>query len=301
MTVREAIDYTQQCAAKEGIRYPYVLDESEKLVGVVPLHSLLFSKHDVTIGSVMNANVVSVTADTDQEDVGRLVRDYDLFAVPVTDARGRLVGVVTVDDVIEAREEEVSEDMYRLAGTAERDPLHGPLARKLWLRLPWVVLTLLGGLLICTVVRAFEDSISKTVALAAFLPLIPLMGGNVAIQASTIVVRGLALGRIHRGTGVRLVFRELGVAVALGAVCGAIVAAIVTMMYGQVNLSLVVGVALFTAVSCAAVLGAAVPLLFNAANVDPALAAGPLVTIMNDLISVGVYLALSTLLLATID
>jgi len=298
MTCAEAVRETQQGSGYEGVRWPYVVDEDGKLIGFVPLHSLVFERPQTKIRDVMGKDVISVTVDTDQEEVGNIVRRYDLNALPVVDHDGTLIGMVTVDDVIEAMEDEVSEDMYRIAGTGERDPLHGTLPRKVWLRLPWLIVTLLGGLLICGIVSRFEKSIAEVVALAAFLPIIPLMGGNVAIQASTIVVRGLALGDIEHGKIMRLLAREFSVAFVLGVLCGAIAGGMAHLLYGQIVLGFVIATAVFAAVICAALMGTLFPLVFNTLGLDPALAAGPLVTILNDLTSVTIYLALATLLLS---
>ena len=297
MSVAQAMKHLQMRGAKERISYPYVVDGNGTLVGIVPFDKLVFSSGDVGVPTIMQSEVFSVTPETDQEEVGKLVRRYDLYAVPVVDNSRRLVGVVSVDDAIEVIEEEASEDMYRIAGTGERDPLHASLTRKLCLRLPWLVVTLLGGLLICAVVRSFEGSISKAVALVSFLPLIPLMGGNVAIQASTIVVRGIALGRIDRGNMVRLVLREVIVALVLGIICGAVVGLIAVLGFTDPVLVFVVAPTVFLAVVVAAIMGTIIPLFFNAIGVDPALAAGPFVTILNDLVSVTGYLALATLFL----
>ncbi|NOZ21606.1 MAG: magnesium transporter [Planctomycetes bacterium] len=297
MTVAEAIRETQRGSASEGVQWPYVVDSGEKLVGYVPLHKLVFGRPDAKIREIMDDNVISVTADTDQEEVGNLVRRYDLDALPVVDKANKLLGVVTVDDVIEAIEDEVSEDMYRMAGTGERDPLHASLPRKVWLRLPWLILTLIGGLIISTVVSSFQGSISKVVALASFLPIIPLLGGNVAIQAATIVVRGIALGDITRGKILRLIVREFAVGIMLGAFCGVTAGLMAALLYGQIAFSCVITTAVFIAVVVAVINGTVIPLVFNSIGIDPALAAGPFVTILNDVTSITTYLTLATLLL----
>jgi magnesium transporter len=297
MTVAEAIRRTQARGAAEGVRYPYVVDDKGTLVGLVPLHELVFKPPDTRIKEIMETDVISVTADTDQEEIGNIVRRYDLNAIPVVDNKKRLIGMVTVDDVIEAIEDEVSEDMYRIAGTGERDPFRGSLPRKIWLRLPWLIITLFGGLLICTVVSRFQGSIVQVVALASFLPIIPLMGGNVAIQASTIVVRGLALGSIEHSGILRLLMREIAVALVLGLLCGMTAGLIAHLLHGQLALAGVIAAAVFTAVVVAVIMGTVIPLIFNSIGLDPALAAGPFVTILNDLTSVTIYLTLATLLL----
>ena len=300
MTVAESLQYTHSAAPGEGVRYPYVVNAQDELVGVVPLHKLVFGPRDANIGDIMQTDVLSVPADADQEEVGRIVRRYDLYAVPVVDGHNRLLGTVTVDDVIEAMEEEASEDMYRMAGTSERDPLHGSLATKIRLRLPWLVVTLFGGVLVCGVVRTFESSIARIVAVASFLPLIPLIGGNVAVQASTIIVRGIALGKVNSGRALRLLLRELTASVVLGLVCGAIAGLIASASCGNPALAGVVATAVLVAVLVASFMGTLVPLVFHSVGVDPALAAGPFVTILNDLVSIAAYLGLATAFLKAV-
>lgn len=297
MTVEEALQRTQDAGEGEGIRYPYVVDGGGTLMGIVPLYKLVFGRRNAPIRDIMETEVHRVTADTDREEAGNIVRRYDLHALPVVDEDNRLLGTVTADDAMEAMEEEASEDMYRIAGTTERDPLHGPLLTKVGLRLPWLIVTLFGGLLICGVVRSFQGSIQQAVVLASFLPLIPLMGGNVAIQASTIVVRGIALGKLEGANVLRLVLRELSVAVVLGGVCGMVVGVIARLGSGDPVLALVVSAAVFSAVVIAVLMGTVIPLLFHRIGVDPALAAGPFVTILNDLLSVTGYLGLATVMI----
>jgi len=297
MTAREAIEFCQRKGPTETLSYLYVVDENNKLLGVLPFHALVFSPPDAEITELMDPEVISVNPYTDREEVANIVQKYDLLAVPVVDDDGVLKGIVTVDDVIEAIEEEVSEDMFRIAGTGEKDPIHGSIRKKVWLRLPWLMVTLLGGLAICRVVGGFQGSISKVVALASFLPLIPLMGGNVAIQASTIIVRGIATGDIVRGNLARVIGREILVAAIMGTICGLVAAGMAQLLHGAPILGVVIGTAVFSAVVVAATLGTLMPLLFHAIGIDPAVAAGPFVTILNDLTSVTIYLTLATLLI----
>lgn len=303
-TVREAVQFAQENLEPERTDDLYVVDADGRLIGVLPLRALLFTPPDTKIGSLAERDTVNVSVDTDQEEVARLVSKYDLLTIPVCDSGGVLRGIVTVDDVIEVIEEEVSEDMYRLAGTAERDPVHRSVLRKALLRAPWLGITLLGGILCCTVVGRFEARLTEVVALAFFLPLIPLMGGNVAIQASTIMVRGLATGEIGSNNIVQCALREMLVGLLLGVACGAVsglAAYVLTLHTGRpLILAFVIGSAVLWSVLVAATLGSVIPMVCNLAGADPAIAAGPFVTTINDIASVAIYLSLAALLLSRV-
>lgn len=298
MTAREAVHYAQESLGPEATDDIYVVDTEEKLVGRLPLRALLFARPETTVGDLAETDVVRATVETDQEEVTRLVSKYDLLSVPVCDGQNRLRGIITVDDVIEVIEEEVSEDMYRLAGTAERDPLHRSVLGKAWLRAPWLGVSLVGGIFCCSVVGQFEASLHEAVALAFFLPLIPLMGGNVAIQASTIIVRGLATGEISRENVMLCTVREIATGLLLGLVCGTASGLAALLLTGEPMLGQVVGCAVCCSIISAATFGSTIPLLCTRLRADPAIAAGPFVTIINDLVGVGIYLSLATLLLS---
>jgi len=296
ITASEAVQITQRSRESETIAHLFVSDKQDRLVGHLPLHRLVFARADRRLAELMEPELVTVTPDTDREEVVRVATKYDLQVVPVVDEGEKLVGVITIDDVLEAAQDEADEDMYRLAGTAERDPVHASVLRSARLRLPWLLLTLVGGIGIAFLVSRFGSALSSTHGLAFFIPLIPLMGGNVAIQASTIVVRGLAVGDIRAGRLRVFMLKQWIVSCFLAVLCGAataLLASLVPGMRGQ--LEFVVAAAVCAAIVVAGSLGTVLPLAFHRAGVDPAVSAGPFVTILNDLICITIYLTLGTI------
>ena len=295
ISAAEAIAAIQRSRESETIAHLFVADDQDQLVGHLPLHRLVFARPERRIEDLMTPEVATVGPEADQEEVVRLATKYDLDVVAVLDERRRLVGVITVDDILEAAQEEADEDMYRLAGTTERDPVHATVLRSTRLRLPWLLLTLVGGLGIALLVSRFESTLATVQKIAFFIPLIPLMGGNVAIQASTIVVRGLAVGDIRRGRLGPFMLKQWLVGLLLAALCGLSAALLGGFVPGMPpRLTIVVGVAVAVAIVVAGTLGTVMPLAFHRVGIDPAVSAGPFVTILNDLLCITIYLSLGT-------
>ncbi len=245
----------------------------------------------------MVTDVVTVHPDTDREDVVRLVDKYDLMALPVVDKENRLLGVVTIDDVIDAIQEEHTEDVSRLGGTSAEALASASSFRIARLRLPWLTICLGGTFVSATVIRLFTSSLlGPLIALAAFIPVINAMSGNSGLQSSTITVRSLALGLISRKRIWRLLARELLTAVALGLVCGTLAGLGAGLLTGEIAYAPIIGASLCCAIIWASMLGTIMPLLFERLKVDPALASGPLVTTFNDSFSLLIYFGLSLLL-----
>jgi len=296
ITVGKAIELLQQSRESETSAHLFVSDKDERLLGHLPLHRLVFARPERKLGELLDEEMVTVTPDTDQEDIVRLATHYGLDVVPVVNSQGRLVGVITSDDILDAGREEADEDMYRLAGTAERDPVRATVLRSARLRLPWLLLTLGGGLVITGMVSRFSSAL-QVLQIAFFIPLIPLMGGNVAIQAATIVVRGLAVGDIQHGRLTEFILKQWMVTLLLATCCGVaafLVAFLIPWATGPVPF--VVGMAIGLAILVAGTLGTLLPLAFDKAGIDPAVSAGPFVTILNDITCITIYLSLSTLL-----
>jgi magnesium transporter len=294
MTCREAIDATQQSRESETIDHLFVADAEGRLTGYLPLSALVFAAPNRRVGDLMEEYTFAVPAETDQEELVRSATKYDLDVVPVVDHIGRLIGVVTVDDILEAAEQEVDEDMYTLAGTGERDPIQASVMRSARLRLPWLLLSVLDGLFIAYVLTQVEIGNPK---LLYFLPLIPLMGGQVAVQASTIMVRGIAVGGIQK----RMLMRFLGkqaIITLLLSVCCALATAVLGMVAVDAGVPVMMGVAggVFIAIMIAGMLGMTLPLGFDKVGIDPAVSAGPFITMLNDLICIFIYISLGTLL-----
>ncbi|MGD2174080.1 MAG: magnesium transporter [Candidatus Brocadiaceae bacterium] len=299
LTAREAIQVTQRSREAETVADLFVAGEADVLRGHLPLHRLVFAPPEALVGELMEEIPVEVTPDTDQEDLVRAATRYDLHVIPVVDGAGRMVGVVTVDDILEAAEQEMDEDMYRLAGTGERDPVHASVYRSTRLRLPWLLLSVLDGLFIAFVVSRFVDE-RWVMELSFFLPLIPLMGGQVAIQGSTIMVRGLALGTIRRSRVVRFLGKQFVITALLAIACALAAGVLGALVVGAgASTMLAVGLAVGVAIVFAGMLGMIFPLAFNAVGIDPAVSSGPFITMLNDLFCICVYLALGTLLAPT--
>jgi magnesium transporter len=298
MTAQEAIDSIRSLGDDvESILYLYVVDANRCLRGVVPIRRLVAAPPSRPVGELMIEEPVSVIAEADQEEVAELVRRYDLLAVPVTDVDGRMLGVITVDDVIDVITEEATEDMYHLAGLSEEDRIFSPAHQSVRKRLPWMLVNLGTCFLAAWVVGLFERSIEQVVALAVFMPVVAGMGGNSGVQALTVITRGIALGEIEFSSGVRAALKELAVGLVIGAATGIVSAGVAYLAVGNS----VIGVALFLAMvvtmATAGLLGAAVPLVLKALRQDPALGSGVIVTTFTDVFAFFSFLGIGTLLL----
>lgn len=296
-TCGQAITVLQQHnATMESIYYCYVVDESRRLIGVCSLRALLVTPPRTPLSQIMARDVISVAPTVDQEEVARFVQRYDLLAIPVVDEDGSMLGVVTVDDIVDVIHEEAHEDMMLMAGVSEGD------GRTVWRqarhRAGWLVTTLFGGIFASEIIGGYQDTLAEVSLLAGFIPVIMGMGGNVGIQSATLAVRGLALGQLQVGGAVGFVFREARVGVLLGALFATLLGGYTVVRFpSEPMVGLSVGSSILLAISCAACIGAAIPLLVSKAGADPAVATGPFVTTMVDIIGIVVYFNVARLLL----
>ncbi|MEE9609478.1 MAG: magnesium transporter [Myxococcota bacterium] len=298
MTAQEAIDSIRSAGDEtESILYLYVVDERRELRGVVPIRRLVAAPPERQVSELMIREPVSVPAEADQEEVAKVVARYDLLAVPVIDASRRMLGVITVDDVIDVITEEATEDMYHLAGLSEEDRVFTPAHHSLRKRLPWMLVNLLTCFLAAWVVGLFERTLQQFVALAIFMPVVAGMGGNGGTQALTIITRGIALGEIEFSSGMRAVLKELTVGVALGATTGLISGTVVYLWQGSPVLGLALFLAMIITMAVAGLLGAAVPLALKALRQDPALGSGVIVTTFTDVFAFLSFLGIATILI----
>ena len=297
-TVRDAIESIREKREEvENLYYIWVVDAFEKLVGVISLKDLVLEPPDKEISAIMNREVISVNAKTDQEEVVNLVRKYDLVNIPVVDDFHCLVGRITHDDIIDVIEDEVDEDFSIMAGVIDQEITEESSIKISRARLPWLIAALFGGIFAALVIDQFASSLEKVIALTFFFPVIMAMGGNTGIQASTVVVRGLATGDISLvNTGKRL-WMEMRVAFINGLICGIILGLIVGFWLGDYRLGFIITVALILIILISGVIGSAVPLALKKFNIDPALAAGPFVTTSNDILGLLIYLGLVTMFL----
>jgi len=278
----------------ENLYYIWVIDDFQRLVGVISLKDLVLESDDRKINEIMNPDVISVEVNTDQEEVAHLVRRYDLVHIPVVDDHYRLVGRITHDDIIDVIEEENDEDMSLMAGVIPQEITEESTLKISRARLPWLIAALFGGVFAAVVIDQFEASIKAMISLSFFFPVVMAMGGNTGIQASSVVVRGLATGDIGLVNIGKRLWMELRVALINGLICGGMLGLIVGFWVGDYRLGLIVNIALFLIIIISGIIGTSVPLALKRLNVDPALAAGPFVTTSNDILSLLIYLGLTT-------
>lgn len=297
-TVAEAIDEVREKASEvEKIYDIYVVNATGNLVGVLSAETLLVVPPYRLVSEVMVSDVVAARTDEDQEEVARRFKKFDLVTLPVVTRSGKLVGRVTIDDIIDVIEQEASEDVSKMAGSVDEHVTETSTLRISRSRLPWLFTALAGELLAAFVLSRFEASLHSILALAFFVPIIMAMAGNIAIQCSSIVIRGLATGEISLIDMQRQVWKEVRVAAINGMALGLVLSGVVSVWLADAHIALVVGVALVCVVFFAAFNGTLFPLLLKRLNVDPALAAGPFVTMTNDTLGILIYLGIATLML----
>ncbi len=280
----------------EHIYYVYVVDAADRLVGVTSLRSLLSNPPKTPIVQIMTRSVIHVTPDTDQEEVARFVARYDLLAIPVLDAGRHILGLVTVDDVVDVIREEAAEDMMLMAGVAA-EPERSILAQ-FRSRAGWLVATIMGGMVAAEVIGGFGDTLEKVSAIAGFIPVIMGMGGNVGIQSATLAVRGLATGTVQPSAPLHFISDQVRVALLLGGLFAVILAA-----YGAARnptmplIGVSAGMSIFLAILLSGTLGSTMPIMLERSGVDPAVATGPFVTTLVDITSIVIYFSIAKLLL----
>ena len=294
ITVGEAITEIQSNRDVEMVFYLYVVDERRHLVGVVSLRRLLLVSPETPLKRIMTADLISARVDMDQEEVARQVAAYNLLAIPVVDAENKLVGIITVDDVIDVIKDEATEDIYRLAGVSGDERAFAPAGESLRKRLPWLGINLVTAFLAASVVWQFEGTIGLFPVLAVFMPIVAGMGGNAGTQTLTVIVRGIALGELTWSNARKALVKEALVGIGNGVVLGAAAAVVVWMVRGNPMLGLLLGVAMIINMFVAATAGTLVPLGLRAANVDPALASSVFITTMTDMFGFFSFLGLAT-------
>jgi magnesium transporter len=298
LTVEEAIEALRKAADEaETIYYTYVVDGDRRLLGVLSMRDLIINDPRTPIEEIMHRDVVAVTEETDAEEVAHIFDRYKFLALPVVDSDGRLLGIVTVDDVIDAIREEETEDMQRLVGVAPEDRVLDPWHESLRRRLPWLSINLLTAFAAAAVVGIFQGTIAKVTALAVLMPIVAGQGGNAGSQTVTVVVRGMALGEVEPGRGYRVLLKEMLLGALNGLVIGTIVATIAYLWQGSPVLGVVVALAMLFNLVMAGVAGALIPLGLRFVGSDPALASTILLTTVTDICGFLFLLGLGTLLL----
>lgn len=296
MTAEEALMALREKSDDvEMVYYIYVVNEHGHLVGVLSMRKLVVAPTHRRIRDIMETDILSVTSDTDQEEVARLVAEYDLLAIPVVDDSNKLLGIVTVDDVIDVLKEEAEEDFLKMGGvggtTFDGDPAIG---RHVRVRFPWLLASCASGLLAAATMGAFEETLASHQFLALFLPIILGMSGNVGTQSATVTVRGIAMGFIRYGErSFEVVKKEITIGLAMGALYGVIVGAVAS-LFGDVYYGLTIGFSIACGMILASAVGTLVPILLDKLSVDPAVATGPFVTTCIDILGVLIYFSIAT-------
>ncbi|MFQ5649054.1 MAG: magnesium transporter [bacterium] len=278
----------------EEVYNVYVVDEAGLLVGFLPLKKLLLAKSNRKIKNLMVKDVISVPVDLDQEAVANIFRKYNLVSVPVVDWQGKLVGRITVDDVVEVMEEEASEDLQRMAGIADEEEIRETSVFKISSgRLPWLLVAFSGELVAALSLSQFEASLKQVFIATFFIPLMMAMGGNAGMQTAIIVVRSMALGELNPGQTFKRLRREVKVSLFNGSVCGILLFLVVSVI-DHPPFAFVLAVSMLTVILNASFVGASVPLVLRKIGIDPAIATGPLITTFNDIVGLSIYLGLMT-------
>ncbi len=297
-TAKEAIESLQkEHLDVEMPFYLYVVDDHGRLVGVSSLRQLVVVHPETPLKQFMTTDVFSVETGMDQEEVAKIVARYDILAVPVVDDTNRLVGIVTVDDIIDIIREEATKDILKMAGAGEEFIETQSVFKSTRSRLPWLFASCIGGIVAFFIICRFEDGLNEIAYLAAFIPVIMNMGGNIGTQSSSIVVRGLATGQLNVRDIWAVVFKELSVGLILGVIYGFLIGMVAQFRYDTGALALSVGLSVICSMSVAALLGSMVPMAFARINIDPAVASSPFVTTSVDIISVFFYFQIATTLL----
>lgn len=298
LRAREALRFIRRKAQEmETVYYAYVVDEGNRLLGVLSLRDLVLATFDTPITQIMNPEVVTLAPDMDVEEVARLFDKYNFLALPVVDQDKKLLGIVTVDDVMDVMREEATEDLLRVGGipAGEDLPLDPPLS-SVKKRLPWLMGLVVLNLSVAGLVSRFEATIAELAFVAALMPLIADMSGNAAAQALTVVIRGMALGLVDWKDLPKILWKELRVGLLAGLGLGGQIGLISTLLWKKPVFGVVAGLALVGTTMGACLTGGTIPFLFKKLRLDPAMMSGPVATTIGDLIGIGLFLGLATLL-----
>ncbi|SDZ35248.1 magnesium transporter [Evansella caseinilytica] len=299
-TLSQVLNRLREVGAEaETIYYLYVTDGEGKLLGIVSLRELIVAEPDKTVESLMKEQIISVSPFADQEEVSAIIKDYDLLAVPVVTEEDKIVGIVTVDDILDVIEKENTENMGQFAaasGALDLDVGAAAAAKK---RLPWLILLLFIGMLTAGVISGFERTLAELSLLAIFIPLIADTAGNTGTQSLAVVVRGLALHKLDRKAKMKLLKRECLTGLLMGTACGILVVLITLVIPGATMiLGAVIGTSIFVMIVISSLIGTIVPLIIHRLKIDPAVASGPFITTINDIVGLFVYFSIATSLLS---
>ena len=295
--VEDAINHIRSLEVDEQVFYVYVMDEGERLRGVVPIRKLLTAPRGTVIKNIMEEDIHSILVDEDQEKAALLMKKYDLFSLPVVDDEGRLVGRITAVDIIDVMDEERGEDISRMTGTIEEEQGTETTLRATRNRLPWLITCMLGSIITGLVIRMYEVTLAETMILISFIPVITATGGNSGVQASTVVVREIALGSMDLSRVGEEIWRQFKIALGLGVMCAVVLSVLANIWIKNSLIGVIVGLSIFLVVVWSNFVGVLTPVIFRKIHLDPAISSGPLITTMNDIVGVFIYLNIATFLL----
>ena len=293
-TVDDTIRYLRTADEDTITAAVYVIDELNRLLGFVRLRRLVTARPAARLGDIMSTDVISVSVDTDQEEVADLVDKYDFVAIPVVDVDQRLMGAVTVDDVLGVIEEEATEDIYKMAGSSAEEEESESILHVARYRLPWLLVCLAGTQLSSFVLLLASHRVNLYEQMSVFTAAIMAMAGNTSLQSSTTTVRRLALDTLPRSRFLRHILREVAVALLMGVVCGVVASLLALLFHNNPLIGLALGLAMAIGMSAASLLGTAMPLVLDLFDIDPAVASGPLVSTINDSLALAVYFSVAT-------
>jgi magnesium transporter len=295
--LRAVAELRRQAEDVEKVYTIYVVDDKEKLIGFLSLKKLLFAKPKALIEDLFTSKkIISVRANENKIDVANIMRKYNLESVPVVDLQGKLIGRITVDDIIDVIQEEAEKDYQMASGISGNIEARSSIFKISKARLPWLIIALFGGLLGTQVIKNFEIQIEANAMLAIYITLIPAMAGNVGVQSSAIVVQGLANNTLRTDDLRNRLMKEIAVALLNGIICASIVFTLNYLFYQDMRLGFTVSIALMVVIMQAAIMGTLIPLGLERMKIDPALATGPFITTMNDVVGLFIYFSISILL-----
>ncbi|MGJ5716560.1 magnesium transporter [Staphylococcus equorum] len=299
MPVKEAMMHVkEQAPDAETIYVIFTVNDNKQLAGVLSLRDLIVAENDAYIEDIMSERVISANAADDQEDVAQKMRDYDFIAMPVVDYQDHLLGIITIDDILDVMDEEASEDYSRLAGVSDVDATNDSIIKTARKRLPWLIILTFLGMITATILGSFEDTLSQVALLAAFIPIISGMSGNSGTQSLAVSVRNISTGEIYEQSKFKVALRETGSGFLSGLICSILLFLIIIILYGQPILAVIVGASLTIAMTVGTLVGSMIPLVMDKLKIDPAVASGPFITTINDIVSMLIYFGLATSFMA---
>jgi len=281
----------------ENIHYAFVVDDENKLIGILELAKLLLAKPERNAGDLMDKEVISAPVVMDQEQVANLFRKYDIYIIPVVDEENHLLGRITVDDIIDVIDEEAVEDAYKMVGLESQDRVFTSPISSVRRRLPWLTLNLFTALLVSTVVGIFEQTIARLSFLAVLMPIVAGLGGNSGTQTLTVITRGIALGELTIRNTYKAILKEISVGIINGVIVGTIAMLIAYFLKSDIMLGIVLGSAMICNMFIAGLMGSSIPIVFKTLKIDPALASSIIITMLTDIGGFASFLGLATLLL----